>query len=244
LKRTALVTGASRGIGAAVALRLASDGVDVAIQYHEALKAAETVASECRGFGGKAVTLQADLRSAASIIQLKERLDQLDWHPNVIIHCAGIAHYGLIDDMEEQIWDDLMNVHLKGAYYLTKWFSPSMRWQRWGRFVHLSSIWGMVGASGEAAYAASKGGINAFTKSMAKEMASSGITVNAVAPGAVETDMLANLGAEERETLCKEIPLGRLGKADEVAQLVSFLVSDDASYITGQVIGLNGGWHM
>lgn len=244
MKRVALVTGASRGIGASVVRTLAADGIDVVIQYHEASEAAEIVASECRGFGSHTITVQADLRSAASIQELKQHLDRIACIPNIVIHCAGLAHYGLLEDVEEQIWDDLMHIHLKSAYYLTKHFGPSMRWQRWGRFVHLTSVWGLIGAAGEAAYAASKGGLNSFTKSMAKELASTGITVNAVAPGAIATDMLASLDSEEREALCREIPMGRLGLADEVAQVVRFLVSDDASYITGQVVGINGGWHM
>lgn len=244
MKRVALVTGASRGIGASVVRALASDGIDVIIQYNEASEAASIVAKECRRFGVHASTVQADLRSAASIQQFVQHMNGSASLPNIVVHCAGLAHYGLLEDTEEQIWDDLMHIHLKSAYYLTKAFGASMRWQRWGRFVHLSSVWGLVGAAGEAAYAASKGGLNAFTKSMAKELAPSGITVNAVAPGAIETDMLATLDSEERETLCREIPLGRLGQADEVAQLVRFLVSDQSSYITGQVLGVNGGWHM
>ncbi|WP_256761311.1 elongation factor P 5-aminopentanone reductase [Cohnella sp. WQ 127256] len=244
MKRIALVTGASRGIGAAVARQLASDGADVAIQYYAAAEAAEAVVEVCRGVGVHAIAVQADLRSKASTLDLKKQLEQLGWSPDIVVHCAGMAHYGLLEDLEEQIWDDLMNVNLKGAYYLTQWFGPAMRWKRWGRFVHLSSIWGEVGASGEAAYAASKGGLNAFTKSLAKEMASSGVTVNAVCPGAVDTDMLATLDAAEREQICREIPLGRLGQAEEVAQLVRFIVSDKASYITGQMLGINGGWRM
>jgi 3-oxoacyl-[acyl-carrier protein] reductase len=244
VKRIALVTGASRGIGAAVARQLASDGADVAIQYYAAAEAAEGVADACRGFGVQAIALQADLRSKSSAMALKTRLDQLQWSPDIVVHCAGMAHYGLLEDTDERLWDDLMNVNLKGAYYLTQWFGPAMRWKRWGRFVHLSSIWGVVGAAGEAAYSASKGGLNAFAKSSAKEMASSGITVNAVCPGAVDTDMLAALDAADREQLCGEIPLGRLGQAEEVAGLVRFLVSEEAGYITGQTIGLNGGWQM
>jgi 3-oxoacyl-[acyl-carrier protein] reductase len=244
VRRVALVTGGSRGIGAAVARQLASDGADVAIQYYVSEEAAEAVVNECRSFGVAAVAVQADLRSTATSSNLRLQLEHQQWNPNVVVHCAGITHYSLLEDTEERIWDDLMNVNLKGAYYLTQWFAPAMRWQRWGRFVHMSSIWGVKGASGEAAYAAAKGGVNAFTKSMAKELASSGITVNAIAPGAIDTDMLATLGTEEREQLRAEIPLGRLGRTEEVASLVRFLTSEDASYVTGQIIGLNGGWHM
>ncbi|TFE24367.1 elongation factor P 5-aminopentanone reductase [Cohnella luojiensis] len=244
MKRVALVTGGSRGIGAAVARQLASDGADVVIQYHSARKEAEAVADQCRGYGVLAIVLQADLRSRSSALSLKQQLDELQWTPAIVVHCAGMAHYGLIEDTDEELWDDLMNLNLKGAYYLTRWFASSMRWKRWGRFVFLSSIWGQTGASGEAAYAASKGGLNAFTKSIAKELASSGVTVNSVSPGAVETEMIASLEQADLEQLRKEIPAGRLGQANEIAQLVRFLVSDEAEYITGQLIGINGGWHM
>lgn len=244
MKRVALVTGGSRGIGAAAARQLASDGADVVIQYHSAREEAEAVADDCRGYGVLAIVLQADLRSRSSTLNLKQQLDELQLTPDIVVHCAGMAYYGLVEDMEDELWDDLMNVNLKGAYYLTHWFASSMRWKKWGRFVFISSIWGQTGASGEAAYAASKGGLNAFSKSIAKELASSGITVNTVSPGAVETDMLASLEQADLERLRNEIPLGRLGQPNEIAQLVRFLVSEEAEYITGQLVGMNGGWHM
>lgn len=244
MKRVALVTGASRGIGAAVARRLAEDGTDIIIQYFSSPAGARSVSADCSAFGVKTMLQQADLRSRDGLQALKENVERQGWSPNIVVHCAGIAHYGLLNDVDDDIWDELMNIHLKSAYYLTKMFAPAMIWDRWGRIVHLSSVWGVVGAAGEAVYAAAKGGLNAFTKSMAKELASGGVTVNAVAPGAVETDMLTALGVDERAALCREIPLGRLGKADEVGDLVRFLVSDHAEYITGQVIGLDGGWQL
>ena len=244
MKRVALVTGGSRGIGAAVARMLAADGADVAVQYFQASEAAEAVVRDCRGYGASAAALRADVGSSASVAELKRRLDERGWKVNVVVHCAGIAHYGLLEDTEEREWDALMNVNLKGAYVLARLFGPEMRWNRWGRFVLLSSIWGDTGAAGEAAYAASKGGLNALAKSLAREWASSSVTVNAVSPGAIETDMLASLGHDEKDRLREEIPAGRLGKPEEVAQLVRFLVSDEAGYVTGQTIGLNGGWHM
>ncbi|MFC5532521.1 elongation factor P 5-aminopentanone reductase [Cohnella yongneupensis] len=242
MTRIALVTGGSRGIGAAVARRLAADGFDVAVQYYAAAEQAEAVAVVCRDFGVQAMAIQADARSGQALRELKAKLDAEGWTPSVVVHCAGVAHYGLLEDTEEDVWDDLLLLHLKSAYHLTKLFGSAMIWNRGGRFVHLSSLWGVVGAAGEAVYAASKGGLNAFVKSMAKELASAGVTVNAVAPGAIDTDMLAALDEREKASLCDAIPLGRLGKAEEVADLVRFLVSDSASYITGQVIGINGGW--
>lgn len=244
MKRVALVTGASRGIGAAVARQLAADGADVALQYFSAAEAVEKVAESCRSRGVEAAALQADLRSRTAVAELKERLDRLGWTPNVVVHCAGLAHYGLLDDTEEGIWDDLMNVNLKGAYELARHFGPPMRWAKWGRFVVLSSIWGEIGAAGESVYAATKGGLNALAKSLAREWAPAGVTVNAVSPGAIDTDMLESLDSEDKRALREEIPAGRLGRPEEVAQLVRYLVSEEAGYVTGQTLGLNGGWLM
>jgi 3-oxoacyl-[acyl-carrier protein] reductase len=242
--RTALITGASRGIGAAIARRLAEDGADVVLQYRSSAELADELAASLRDLGVRSIAVACDLRSKASLGQLKAQLDSAGWTPNVVVHCAGFAHYGLLEDLEEDVWDDLLQVHLTSAFRLTKLFGPSMSWGRWGRFIYLSSVWGIVGAAGEAAYAASKGGLNAFSKSMAKELASFGVTVNAVAPGVVDTDMMAPLSDMEREELRGQIPLGRFADADEIAQLVRFLVSDDAGYLTGQVLGMTGGWQI
>jgi len=245
VKRVALVTGGSRGIGAAVARALAADGADVAVQFYREAEAAEAVVRDCRSFGGvSAEALRADLRDTSSAATMKERLDALGWTVNVVVHCAGVAHYGLLEDTEERDWDDLMKVNLKGAYGLARAFGPAMTWGRWGRFVVLSSVWGQTGAAGEAAYAASKGGLDALAKSLAREWASSSVTVNAVSPGAIGTDMLASLDGEDLAALRAEIPAGRLGRPEDVAGLVRFLVSDEAGYVTGQTIGINGGWRM
>ncbi|MDB4867813.1 MAG: family oxidoreductase [Cohnella sp.] len=243
MTRTALITGGSRGIGAASARRFASDGADVIIQYRSSREEAERVAADCRNHGVRAEAVHADVRDASSLAMLKNQADEWGMSPDIIVHSAGTAHYGLLEDCEEEVWDDLMSVHLKAAYRLTRLFAPDMTWRRWGRIVYLSSIWGVVGAAGEAAYSAAKGGVNAFAKSMARELASSGVTVNAVAPGAVETDMLvADFDEDDRASISRQIPLGRIGKPEEVADLIRFIVSEDAGYMTGQVIGINGGW--
>ncbi len=241
-RRLALVTGASRGIGAATAQKLAASGFDVIIPYLASEATAAEVAAACRELGASAETVRTDVRDAASLASLKEWLDGKGMSPDILVHSAGTSHYGLLADCGDEAWDDLMNVHLKAAYRLTRLFSGAMAWRRWGRIVYLSSIWGVTGAAGEAAYAAAKGGLNAFAKSMAQELASARVTVNAVAPGAIATDMLGTLSADERGTLERSIPLGRLGRPDEVADLIRYLVSEDAGYVTGQVIGLNGGW--
>lgn len=241
-RRLALVTGGSRGIGAATAQLLAAGGCDIILTYYASENEAARVTRACRAAGVRAEAIRADMRDGRSLAALKARLDELALSPDMLIHCAGTAHYGLLDDVDDDVWDDLMSVHLKAAYRLTRLFASAMVWRRWGRIVYMSSIWGVVGAAGEAAYAAAKGGMNAFAKSMARELASAGVTVNAIAAGAFDTDMTAALSAEERAALVREIPLGRLGRPEEAAQLVRFLVSDEAGYMTGQVIGLGGGW--
>jgi 3-oxoacyl-[acyl-carrier protein] reductase len=242
VSRTALITGASRGIGAATARRFAAEGTGVVVQYRSSSAEAERVAADCRKHGVRAEAVYADVRDGASLMALKSCVEEWGMTPDILIHSAGTAHYGLLEDCGEDVWDDLMGVHLKAAYRLTRLFAPDMAWRRWGRIVYLSSIWGVVGASGEAAYAAAKGGLNAFAKSMAKELASSGVTVNAVAPGPVETGMLADFDEAERDAICRNIPAGRLGRPDEVADLIRFVVSEGAGYMTGQVLGINGGW--
>lgn len=241
-RSVALVTGASGGIGAAVATALAKDGADVALQYRSAEAEAFRVAGAVRGTGSSALVLQADLRDSGAVDTLKVQLDAAGWSPDIVVHCAGTAHYGLHEQTGENDWDNLLGVHLKAGYRLARAFGPAMSWRRRGRFVYLSSVWGGVGAAGEAAYAAAKGGVEAFAKSLARELASSGVTVNAVAPGVVETDMLSSLNRSEMDALLREIPLGRLGMPQDVATLIRYLVSDAAGYLTGQVIRIDGGW--
>lgn len=242
--RHALVTGASRGIGAAVARLLAADGCRVCIHYHRSAERAHEVAEAIRQAGGAPpLVVQADICSLEDLRAMKETLDRAGFRPDIIVHNAGFAWHGLVEDTEEPVWDAMMDAHLKAAYRLARLFAPDMVWRRWGRIVHVSSLWGLTGAAGEAAYSAAKGGLNSFTKALAKELASFSITVNAVAPGAVETEMIGHLTEEERAALCRQIPLGRLGRPEEVAQVVRFLVSEEAGYITGQVVAVTGGWY-
>nr|WP_217594657.1 SDR family oxidoreductase [Cohnella sp. GbtcB17] len=241
----ALVTGASRGIVAAVARRLAKDGAGLIVHYHRSQERAEAVAAECLALGAAfAEVAAADIRSSADIAALKTSLEQAGRMPDILVHAAGTAHYGLLEDLEEDEWDDIQHVHLKAAYGLAKRFGPAMSWRRRGRIVHVSSVWGVVGAAGEAAYSAAKGGLNGLTKALARELAFAGVTVNAVAPGLVETDMLAELAPSELAELREEVPMKRFADPNEVAELVRFLTLGDAGYITGQVIGLTGGWRM
>ncbi|CAI6028628.1 elongation factor P 5-aminopentanone reductase [Cohnella sp. JJ-181] len=241
----ALVTGASRGIGAAVARRLSRDGAGVIVHYYRSREQAEAVAADCLALGAAfAEPAAADVRSAAQIAALKARLELSGRMPDILVHAAGTAHYGLLEDLGESEWDDIQHVHLKAAYGLAKSFGPSMSWRRGGRIVHISSVWGVVGAAGEVAYSAAKGGVNGLTKALARELATAGVTVNAVAPGMVETDMLAELDEAERAALREEVPMRRFATPEEVAELVRFLTLGASDYITGQIIGLTGGWRM
>lgn len=242
VRHTALITGASRGIGAAIAMRLAQQGHNVVIHYRESHDAAAEVAKKCSEFGVRTLIYAADVRDRDQILHMKETLDQHDLTPDILINNAGISHYGMLSDVTESQWDLVMDVNLKGAFLSTQTFMPAMIRQRYGRIINVSSIWGISGASCEVIYSTAKGGMNAFTKALAKELAPSGVTVNAVAPGAVDTGMLSQFTSDEQDDLRNEIPLGRFASPEEIASLVYFLSLPESGYITGQVISPNGGW--
>jgi len=241
--RTVLITGGSRGIGAAVAKTFAAHGVNVIIQYLQSHDAAREIAEECSQLGVHAWTFAADLRSRSQIQSMKARLDQLGLMPDILVNNAGIAHYGMLADVTEEEWDDMMDVNLKGMFLVTQAFMESMVRQRYGRIINVSSIWGLTGASCEVVYSTAKGGMNAFTKALAKELAPSGVTVNAVAPGTVRTSMLEHLEPSEQLALQDDIPAGRFAEPEEIASLIYFLSLPESAYITGQIISPNGGWH-
>ncbi|WP_028545218.1 elongation factor P 5-aminopentanone reductase [Paenibacillus taiwanensis] len=239
---TVLITGGSRGIGAAIAERFATVGMRIVIHYLEAHEAANEVARRCITLGSEVMTISADLRSKEQLRRMKEKLDAEGFIPDIVVNNAGVSYYGLFTDVTEQEWDACMAINLKGTFMCTQLFVPHMVRQRYGRIINVSSVWGITGASCEVMYSAAKGGINAFTKALAKELAPSGVTVNAVAPGAVDTDMMKHLDEEERISLQAEIPAGRLANPDEIASLIYFLALPESSYITGQIISPNGGW--
>jgi len=241
-RQTVLVTGGSRGIGAAIAERFATLGMNVIIHYLQAHEAANEVARRCIGHGAKAMTITADLSSKEQIERMREKLQKHGMSPDILVNNAGISHYGMLADVTEEEWDRVMNVNLKGTFLCTQAFMGDMVSRKYGRIINVSSIWGISGASCEVLYSTAKGGLNAFTKALAKELAPSGVTVNAVAPGAVDTEMMAGFNGEEQQAMKNEIPAGRFAQPDEIASLVYFLALPESGYITGQIISPNGGW--
>lgn len=238
-----MITGGSRGIGAAIAQRFAAEGVNIVLHYLESHESANETARRCMALGASVMTISADLRSKEQLSRMRDKLSSHGIFPDILVNNGGIAHYGMLSDVSEEEWDDVMAVNLKGMFLSTQLFMPHMIAQRYGRIINVSSVWGMSGASCEVLYSTTKGGVNAFTKALAKEIAPSGITVNAVAPGVVDTYMMDGFNPEEKAALQQEIPAGRFGSAEEIASLVYFLSLPESSYITGQIISPNGGWH-
>jgi 3-oxoacyl-[acyl-carrier protein] reductase len=239
---TVLITGASRGIGAAIAERFALVGMKVVIHYGKSHEEANEVARRCMSHTPNVLTVNADLKNTEEIGRMRDKLLSHGMMPDILVNNAGISHYGLLSEVTEEIWDDVMSINLKSMFLCTQTFMPHMISQRWGRIINISSVWGISGASCEVLYSTSKGGVNAFTKALAKELAPSGITVNAVAPGAIDTSMNNHLHEDEIRMLEEEIPAGRLGQPDEISSLVYFLALPESGYINGQVISPNGGW--
>lgn len=241
--QTALVTGGSRGIGRAACVELARAGVNIAVHYHQNGTAAAAVADECAAFGVKSMTVQANLARPEEIRQLYATLQSFE-PISILVNNAAIARTELFTDITLDSWMDTLNTNLTSAFLCTQTFLPGMLSKRYGRIINLASVWGITGGACETAYSASKGGLIAMTKALAKELAQTGITVNAVAPGAIDTDMLADLDETDRAEVIREIPMQRLGQPSEIAHCIRFLASPDASYLTGQVISPNGGWWM
>ncbi|HKI96136.1 MAG TPA: 3-oxoacyl-[acyl-carrier-protein] reductase [Gemmatimonadales bacterium] len=237
---TALVTGGSRGIGRAIAAALHAAGAKVAILGRDEARAQE--AASTLGEGALAVACDvADPASAAAAVKaVEDGLGTVD----ILVNNAGLTRDGLLLRMGEDDWDAVLDTNLKGAFTLTKLVARGMMKRRWGRIVNVTSVVGLTGNAGQANYAASKAGLIGFTKSVAKELASRNILVNAVAPGFIDTDMTRALTDDQRDALQKQIPLGRLGSAEDVARTVLFLASDSADYITGQVLVVDGGMVM
>ena len=237
----AIVTGGSRGIGAAIAEKLAAEGHDVVINCASSVDKAEAVAEKCRAHGVTAVPMQWDVSDHAAcekaLAEIKEKLGV----PYILVNNAGITRDGLMVRMKEEQFDDVIRINLKGAYNMLQLCGAMMMRAKKGRIINISSISGMVGNFGQINYCAAKAGLLGMTKTAAKELGPRGITVNAVAPGFIDTDMTANLSDDLKEGAKKQIALGRFGKPEEIAGVVAFLTSDDASFITGQTIVADGG---
>ena len=242
--KTALVTGASRGIGAAIAKKLASRGFMVIINYGHSSAAAEEVKNQIEQAGGHAVLMQGDVSCGEDVDRMFKDIKK-DWGKlDVLVNNAGINRDTLLVRMKENQWDDVLSTDLKSVFFTTKAAASLMMRQRSGSIINIASVVGITGNAGQANYAAAKAGVIGFTKSAAKELAARGIRVNAIAPGFIETDMTDAIPEKIREGMLATIPLRRGGKAEDVANAVAFLASDDAGYITGQVLKVDGGMVM
>ena len=241
--KKAIVTGAAQGIGQAIAECFAKAGADVAVVDREAARCADTLQLVERQ-QSRGLALSADVAQWEDVKRMVDHVVKEWGRVDVLVNNAGITRDGLIVRMKEEDWNAVLQVNLTGTFYCTKAMLGPMAKQRYGRIINMASVVGAIGNAGQANYAASKAGVIGFTKSVAREYASRNITVNAVAPGFIDTAMTRALNQEVKDTLLQQIPLGRLGQPGEVAEAVRFLASDAAGYITGQVFHVNGGMHM
>ena len=239
--RTAVVTGGSRGIGKAISRELASSGARVVLTFREdAVRADETVAEISRA-GGEAVAMAVDVRDLEGVRVLADRVGRDFGGADILVNNAGVIRDSLFTFMKEEDWDYVLDIDLKGAFRITKAFVRGMLHKRWGRIVNIVSVSGISGHAGQANYSAAKGGLIAMTRALAQELATRGITVNAVAPGLVDTEIIAHLKPEARQEFVRRIPMARFGTPEEIAAVVGFLASDRATYVTGQVWRVDGG---
>ncbi len=239
--KVALVTGGSRGIGRAIAIALAGQGAKVAVNYVSNAQAAAEVVGRIASCGGQAVAIQGDVANADDAKRIVEETQKTFEGLHILVNNAGLTADDLLLRMSEEAWDRVLAVNLRGAYLCTKAALRPMIRQRWGRIINVASVAGLVGNAGQANYAAAKAGLIGFTKSVAKEVASRSVTANAIAPGLVQTEMTANLTEGQEQAVLKTVPLGRAATPEEIAPAVVFLASEEAGYITGSVLAIDGG---
>ncbi|MBD5094077.1 MAG: 3-oxoacyl-ACP reductase FabG [Subdoligranulum sp.] len=242
MEKTAVVTGASRGIGAAAARALAAQGCRVAVCCRQRRAEAGAVAAGIRAAGGTALDFCADVSDEAAVQAMFAEIRRTLGDPDILVNNAGVAWQKLFTDVTAAEWDAMFGVCVKGAFHCCQAVLPHMIRQKWGRIINVSSMWGQVGASCEAPYSAAKAALIGLTKALAKEEGPSGITVNCVAPGVIDTEMMAAFSAGDKAVLAEETPLGRLGTPEDVAAAVAFLASEAGSFFTGQVLCPNGGF--
>ncbi|ELC8430544.1 3-oxoacyl-[acyl-carrier-protein] reductase [Clostridium perfringens] len=242
--KVAIVTGGTRGIGRAIALKLADHGANIVINYRNSDKEAEELKAILEGKGVKVLTVKCDISNFEDSKNLMDKCKEVFGKIDILVNNAGITKDTLIMRMKEEDFDNVIDVNLKGTFNCAKHASAIMLKQRFGKIINMTSVVGIAGNAGQVNYAASKAGVIGLTKSLAKELGSRGITVNAVAPGFINTDMTASLSEKVKEEASKNIPLKRLGDPEDVANLVGFLASDAANYITGQIINVDGGMVM
>lgn len=241
MQKTAIVTGGSKGIGQAIAVALAQEGFSVAVLYRSSKSGAQETVRRITAHGGTAQMFSCDVADSAAVKDAVRQITDAFGAASVLVNNAGIAQQKLFTDISDDDWDSMLATNLSGAFYMTRAVLPEMIRQKSGRVINIASMWGETGGSCEVHYSAAKAGLIGLTKALAKELAPSGITVNAVSPGAVMTDMMSALGEETCRMVEEEVPLGRLGTPQDIADAVCFLASEKAAYITGQVLSVNGG---
>lgn len=239
---TVLITGGATGIGKASALSFAADGYNVAVHYHSSEQAALDLCADIASQGGRALAVCADVSDAAQVTTMVRHVNAVFGHIDVLVNNSGLAQSKLFIDLTADDWNTMFDVNVKGVFHCCQSVLPGMVSRKKGCIVNVSSIWGLVGASCETHYSAAKAAVIGLTKALAKELGPSGIRVNAVAPGVIDTDMIAELDNDTREALKEDTPLCRLGTVEDVAQTIRFLASDSAGFMTGQVLSPNGGF--